>query len=159
MNRERAKKYRIAGGKTVGLLALILLVPFLLLAAFVHVLWGFGIHLAICLFWFTRGRRMLFVYSNSTTSREYVESEILPRICNQAVVLNWSDRKRWQHSLAVVAFQRFGGDRSFVPIAVVFRPFRSAKVFRFYEPFQEYKIGKRSKVDQMKAELFAAVEA
>jgi hypothetical protein len=136
-----------------------LLAPLLFIAVLTHVLWGLCVHLAICLFWCGRGRPMLFVYSDSSTSREYVEQEILPKICDCAVILNWSDRKRWQLSLAVIAFRRFGGNRAFVPIAVVFRPFRLAKIFRFYEPFQEYKHGKHEKVEQMKTELFAAVKS
>jgi hypothetical protein len=99
------------------------------------------------------------VYSESPIWCEYIEKEVLPRLEGRAVVLNWSERKRWKNSLAVLAFRRFGGRRAFNPLAVVFRPFHFAKVFRFFDPFQEFKHGKPAKVEQVKTELFEALNA
>lgn len=99
------------------------------------------------------------MYSNSRIWREYIETEILPRIEDSAVVLNWSERKRWEKSLAILAFRRFGGWRAFNPLAVVFRPLHFAKTFRFFEPFQDFKHGKPGKVEHMKAEFFEALDA
>ena len=157
MNSDRSKSHRIVRGKPFGVLIFLLLAPILLIYATLYALAGLVVHLAICLLWCTRGRTVLFVYSDSTISREYVEREILPEIRSRAVVLNWSGRKQWRMSLAVIVFRRLTDGRAFVPIAIVFRPFRIAKIFRFFKPFQDYKRGDRSKVDRMKAELFEAI--
>ena len=45
--------------------------------------------------WLPRGRRVIFVYSNSPVWREYVEERILPRLPANAAILNWSERSRW----------------------------------------------------------------
>ena len=55
--------------------------------------------------------------------------------------MNWSQRKRWRFSIARLAFHHFGGNREFNPIAVVFRPFRRTRTFRFWLPFKELKVG------------------
>jgi hypothetical protein len=61
--------------------------------------------------------------------------------------------------LAVFAFRYFGGYRAFNPMAIVFRPFRLARKFRFYEPFRDFKHGKTEAVLNMERELFASLDA
>ena len=154
-SRDRGKRL----GAVVGVSLLILLSPLILVGAVLYGLSGFVLYIAIWLGWCLRGRHVLLVYSDSPIWREYIEKEVLPRFEGRAVVLNWSERKRWKNSLAVLAFRRFGGWRAFNPLAVVFRPFRFAKVFRFFEPFQEFKHGNPAKVEQLKTELFEALNA
>ena len=43
--------------------------------------------------------------------------------------------------MAVLAFHFFGGDREFNPMAIVIRPFRIGKTFRFWKPFKDLKHG------------------
>ena len=146
-------------GKAIGIFILLVLSPFILVGVVLYFLSGFVLYLAIWIGWCLRGRYVLFVYSNSPIWSEYIEREILPRIEDSAVVLNWSERKRWKKSLAILAFRRFGSRRAFNPLAVVFRPLHFAKTFRFFEPFHEFKHGKPGKVEQMKAEFFDALVA
>jgi hypothetical protein len=78
-------------------------------------------------FWLRYGRNgkfILFVYSNSPNWREYIESNILPRIDGHAVTLNWSERKKWyaEHRLEQKILGRWAGAREFNPVAIVFRP-------------------------------------
>lgn len=98
---------------------------------------------------------MIFVYSDSPTWKEYIETEILPNLQDRAVILNWSERRNWKYSLAVLAFRYFGGYRNFNPIALVFRPFRFLKAFRFFEAFKEYKRGNPENVQRLKKDFFA----
>ena len=56
--------------------------------------------------------------------------------------------------MSVLAFGYFGGHRSFNPMAVVFRPFRIGRSFRFYEPFREFKHGKKEALAKMERELY-----
>jgi len=136
-----------------------IILPLLIVALALHLLTGMFLYPAIWLCWCLRGRFVLFVYSSSPIWQEYVEENILPRLGERAVVLNWSERNRWRRTLAVFAFRYFGGYRQYNPMAIVFRPFRFALRFRFLEPFREFKHGKPEAVLKMQTELFASVEA
>ncbi len=96
---------------------------------------------------------ILFVYSNSPIWKDVIEKEVIPAIVDKTIVLNWSERKTWQPSLAVWAFHYFGGRRNFNPLAIVFRPFKLNQTFRFYEAFQDYKHGKKEKFKKLRTGL------
>ena len=81
-----------------------------------------SLHITIWTLWCLRGRDVLFVYSDSPIWHDYIEDVLLPLLGDRAVVLNWSQRKRWRVSIARLAFHHFGGSREFNPLAVVFRP-------------------------------------
>jgi hypothetical protein len=115
------------------------------------------LHIAIWMWWCLRGRDILFVYSESPIWREYIDQHILPYIGERAVVLNWSQRKRWGISLARLAFHHFGGYRQFNPLAVVFRPFRRTRIFRFWQPFRDFKHGDSEALHHMETEFFALI--
>ena len=140
-----------------------LFIPFAPLILVVLVLWlvfflvsTVCLHIAIWSWWCIRGRDILFVYSDSPVWHDYIEQHILPVIRERAVILNWSQRstRLWRRSLAVAAFKHFGGYRDFNPMGIVFRPFHSAKVFRFHPPFRDYKHGKPEKLLAMQQEFF-----
>jgi len=139
----------------------IALLPFLILAAILSLTFfaieSLGLRLLIVALWCPRGRDVLFVYSNSPIWHDDIESQILPNLGKRAVVLNWSERGRWRFSVARRAFRHFGGDREFNRLAVVFRPFGRTRVFRFWQPFQDFKHGKPEPLRRMKAELFGAI--
>ena len=140
-------------------LLVILFSPLLLLLLLCMTLYGIALHLAIWLWWCTRGKYVLFVYSNSPHWQPYIESRVLPALENRAVVLNWSERATWPTwSLAQMAFRFFGGDRNCNPIAIVFRPFRFCRTFRFWGPFKEFKRGKPEAVETMVINLFAYLD-
>jgi hypothetical protein len=130
----------------------IILSPFLIVAVLVYLLWGAILYLAIWLAF--RKQFAVFVYSNSPTWKDYIESEILPGLGEHAVILNWSERRNWKPSLPVLAFRTFGGYRNFNPLGIVIHPFRFAKTYRFFEAFQEFKHGDSRKVEKVKSELF-----
>ena len=118
-----------------------LLLVFVVLAVLYLVLYSMALHLIIWSMWCSRGRDILFVYSDSPMWREHIEQNILPTLGSRAVILNWSERKQWRPSLATLAFAHFGGPREFNPLAVVFRPFRPTRTFRFWQPFRDFKHG------------------
>ncbi len=157
MNNQRKKGQRRVAD-LLGLLMFIvlspLILPLLLLALLFHLLAGLFIYVAVWCCWCARGRYVLFVYSDSPIWHDYVEEHILPRLGGRAVILNWSHRGRWRRTLSVLAFRYFGGYRSYNPMAVVFRPLRFAKTFRFYEPFRDFKHGKTESVAKMEQELY-----
>ena len=145
--------------KVFGILFLIALSPVLIplllciLAAYL-VITGL-LYVAVWLFWNTRGIRLLYVYSNSPNWKEYIETTILPRLPEQRIILNWSERRFWgKFTLASMAFRHFGGYREFNPVAIVFHPFRRVKVFRFFEAFKDKKHGKTETLKKLEADFF-----
>jgi hypothetical protein len=82
---------------------------------------------------------------------EHIISVLQP----QSIIMNWSKRSEWSQSrsLRVLNFNYFGGKRDFNPLAIVFRPFRRAKVFRFWDAFKNYKHGKEQSLEKIREEL------
>jgi hypothetical protein len=140
------------GSKALITLLVIGLSPILIVVVLLYFLWGAVLCIAIWLTW--KKQRVLFVYSDSPIWKDYIEREIIPHIQDQAVVLNWSERRQWKNSLAVLAFRFFGGYRNFNPIAIVFRPFQFVKTYRFFEAFTEFKHGNSKSVEKIRKELF-----
>jgi hypothetical protein len=91
------------------------LIVFVAIIAFVlYFITSICLHILIWTLWYLRGRDILFVYSDSPTWHDYVEQRLLPPIRHRAIILNWSQRKRWRFSLALAAFRLFGGYREFI---------------------------------------------
>lgn len=133
---------------------LVLLFPVLVLYAASYWMYRITLDLLIWLWWSRSGKDVLLIYSNSPIWHEYMTTQILPLVQQRAVVLNWSERTSWpKWSLAVRAFNMFKGARDFNPMVIVFRPFRGAKSFRFFQSFKEWKHGDRKEVEQLRSEL------
>ena len=122
-------------------LIVVLALPLILLVLAVQAFFPATLYCAIWVLWCARGRDVLFVSSESPVWGPYLGEHLLPRLGERAVVLNWSEREKWRFSLARTAFYHFGGQREFNPMAVVFRPFRRARIFRFWGPFRAWKHG------------------
>ncbi len=89
-------------------------------------------------FWFRHGRkgkRILFVYSDSSNWRDYIETKILPRIETYSIILNWSKRGEWesQMQLETKLFNQWAGPGEFVPVAILFSPIGKARTFRLWQ--------------------------
>jgi len=133
--------------------------------------------------WGSGGKRGLQVYSNSPNWQHYIETKWLPGLRDSVVVLNWSERARWnkEHPFEARLFRRYAGDREFNPLAILFldRPrnatFREwlraikqrdpvgmlapsphdVKVIRFWQPFRDFRHGKDRSLRDAETELFA----
>lgn len=148
-------KKRNAVSKALIAFLLISLSPILIVVLLLYFLWGAVLYIAI---WLTQGQQFtVFVYSNSPIWKDYIEGEILPQIEDRATILNWSGRKTWKNSLAVLAFHYFGGYRNFNPMGIVFQPFRFVKIYRFFQAFKEFKHGNPNKVEEIKEEFFQSL--
>jgi len=144
--------------KLLLIFVIIVLSPILAVATLIYYSWSLILSIAIWTSWGLRGRHILFVYSNSPVWSSYIEREILPYISETAVILNWSERKQWKNSLAVLAFKFYGGSQNFNPLAIVFRPFRFHKVFRFYQAFKDFKHGKTEKLKEIRMDFFRSIK-
>jgi hypothetical protein len=134
----------------------ILLLPVVLLLLVTYFAYAIMLQIVIWICWPTRGVNVLLVYSDSPNWRGYIEVNIIPRLPSSAVTINWSDRRNWKRfSLPVMAARFFGGSREFNPMVVVFRPFRWAKTYRFWQPFKDYQHGKPEPLHALETKLFS----
>jgi hypothetical protein len=101
-------------------------------------------------------RRILFVYSDSPNWKEHIEQVILPRLPENSVVLNWSQRGTWpRFSVSVWLFHAFAGRREFNPIGLVFSRYRLVARYRFWQPFRDAKHGHPDSLRTLEARFFA----
>lgn len=137
-----------------GLILLALLLPFVLVQLVCYVAIGVVLHVFIWVWWCSRGRHVLLVYSNSPIWRKYIDREVLPLLPESTIKLNWSQRRQWQRfSLAVLAFDFLAGRKEFNPMIIVFRPLRPNKTFRLYKAFVDYKHGNSRPLDEICGKL------
>ena len=139
------------------LLALVVVVciPLLLLIVMAYGLYALLLHILLWIFWTPAGKRVLFVYSNSPVWQSYIEDRIVPNLPHGSVVLNWSERRHWRWwSLSAAVFHFFGGSREFNPLAIVVRPLRWVRVFRFWRAFRDAKHGDRTALQLLETQFF-----
>ena len=158
MTRRRHPLLRRLGHVVLIVVLLPLILPLALFAVASHLLYRALLYLLVWALWLPKGKDILFVYSDSPIWREYMETRILPLVHERAVVLNWSERKKWSRlSLGVAVFHHFGGSGDFNPMVVLFQPLRSARLFRFWSVFKELKRGHKEPVEKMRQELSASL--
>lgn len=148
---------------TVGVLvavAVLICLPVALVALVGYGAYAVSLHVLVWLLWSPAGKRVLLVYSNSPVWQSYIENNILPRLPQDAVVLNWSERRNWRRrSLSVAVFRFFGGRREFNPLAVVIKPLRWGRTFRFWQAFRDAKHGKYEALRNVEGEFFRYLES
>lgn len=101
---------------------------------------------------------MLLVYSDSPVWHEYMTTQVLPLVEERAIVLNWSQRKKWSHwSLAVALFHHFGGAGDFNPLVLLFKPLRRVSIYRFWSAFRDWKRGYEEPAKRLTQELASSL--
>lgn len=140
------------------IVSLPLILPLALLGLILFVLNRIVVYLLVWLWWLPNSKDVLFVSSDSTIWKEYMETQILPLVRDRAMVLNWSERGKWSKwSFPVHVFRTFGRNRDHTPLVVIFFPFRRARVIRFLPAFKDFKQGHTENVDQLRRELVLAL--
>ena len=158
MSREPVSTGRRLLKFTLIVLLLPLVLPLAILGLVLHVLNKVVVYLTVWVWWLPRGKDVLYISSDSSIWKEYMEAEIFPLVAERAVVLSWSDRSKWpKWSFAVRVFRTFGGRRDFNPMVVLFRPFRRTRIFRFLPAFQERKHGNSASIEQLRRDLMQAL--
>ena len=145
----------------IAIALLVVAAPLLLSVVVAYAVWIGALYLVVWIWWIGRApQRVLFVYSDSPNWKEHIEQQILPRLPQNAPVLNWSRRTQWPpFSLAVLLFRAFAGNREFNPIALVFARFSLVERFRFWQPFRDAKHGKDESLRVLEAALFERLES
>jgi hypothetical protein len=142
MNR---KKDTNIGAKIV----LIVLFPILLLLALFTIAEKLYICFRVLIEWVRKEKYIFVVYSDSPNWKEYVEKSILSDIEKKSIILNWSDKSKWnKQDLAVKVFNIWLGEKEFNPAIIVFKPWWKPQVIRLWEAFNEYKHGKKELLHQ-----------
>lgn len=137
----------------------VITVPFAVVVLFYWLITTFVLYVLVWILWCTRGKDVMFVYSNSPIWHDYIEQQLIPRIAKRTVILNWSERRHWLHrlSLSSLVFRFFGGSREYNPLALHFRPFRTHRTFRFWKAFKEWKHGNAKTLQQVETDLFDSI--
>jgi hypothetical protein len=105
MTRQKQPILRRIGKAALVLVLLPLILPLALFAAANHLAYRALLYLFVWALWLPRGKDILFVYSDSPIWHEYMATHVLPLVQERAVILNWSERKKWSRwSLGVAVF-------------------------------------------------------
>lgn len=141
------------------LLILPIILPTILLIGILYAISTVYIYAMAWLWWAPRGIHLLYVYSDSPHWKDYIEQTILPRLPEGQVILNWSARKQWSKwALSSWMFHYFSTFREYAPMAILIRPFRRAKIFRFYKPFKDFQHGHPESLHAMEAAFFETLD-
>ena len=143
----------------VVLLLLFVLTPLLLIVLVWWLLTSLALYLLVWLFWCTRGKDILFVYSDSPIWHDYIEQHIIPQIQTRSIILNWSLRRHWLRRLSLpsLVFRHFGGSREYNPMAVYFPPLRLHRSFRFWNAFRDWKHGNAASLQRVEEDFFRCI--
>lgn len=119
-------------------------------------LWLYGKHLL------RRARRSgitaVVLTSNSPIWQAYIEQQWLPRMGAQAAVANWSERKKWDTSLAVELLKFYVGfSKDYCPAVLVLRGLDYPIVFRYYRAFHDLKHGRPDALRRLERQMGAAL--
>src|SRR5262249_44053108 len=149
----RTIRERIASIALV-LVFLPLILPLIVVALVLFAAHRVLLYVLVWMLWVPKGKDTLFVYSNSPIWHDYMMRQVLPLVHDRAIVLNCSERSTWRKwRLTQQVFYSFGGHREFNPMVIMFRPFRRAKLFRFWSAFKDWKHGNAEPVEQLRNEL------
>ena len=114
-------------------------------------------------FWVRHGRKgkvILFVYSDSSNWKDYIEAKILPSLEGCSVVLNWSKRREWgsRMQLETKLFNQWAGPGEFVPVAILFSPIGKTRTFRLWKLSENPKHGKVRVAKEAEQAFFETVK-
>jgi hypothetical protein len=106
------------------------------------------------------GRFALFVYSDSPNWKDYIETNILSRIKESVVTLNWSERRNWEKTNPFEAkvFYQWTGEKEHNPIAIIFTPSGKVKDVKFWHAFKDFKHGKDETLREAEQTLYEEIE-
>ena len=103
---------------------------------------------------------ILFVYSDSSNWKDYIEANILPRIEAHSIILNWSKRREWgtRMQLETKLFNQWAGPGEFVPVAILFSLTGNVRTLRLWQLSQNSKHVRGSVSKEAERALFEAVK-
>jgi len=127
-----------------------------LLLYLLHKVYGLLLLMFALFLWRSSPIRAVLVYSDSPNWKEYIESEWLPRLGEQVVILNWSQRNNWQRSLPVLLFHYFclNEDTNFNPSLILLRGIKYPHVYRYFYAFRDAKHGHPQALKRLETHMY-----
>ena len=106
------------------------------------------------------GRFVLLIYSDSPNWKDYIETNLLPRLEPHVVTLNWSERARWgqTHAFEARVFRHWAGRKEFNPMALIFSSIWTVTEVRLWSEFRDLKHGKDRSLRLAENSLFSEVQ-
>ena len=106
------------------------------------------------------GRDVILITSESPIWSDYIRDNILPPLGDRALVMNWSERRFWQHDMPVAAraHRRWSGEKGMVPTIIVMHGFWKVENVSLYQAFRDYKHGKTSTLKVAEDQLFSTLD-
>ena len=120
----------------------------------------FGLKVRFWLRYGRKGKSILFVYSDSSNWKDYIETKILPRIEAHSVILNWSKRREWELRMPfeTKVFAQWAGSSEFTPTALVFTVTGKVKDIKPWDPSRPGKHGKEKISKESEQALLGAID-
>jgi len=160
MTRQKPTIAQRIGNAFVVLLVLPIVLPLALITLTFWFAHRMALYALVWILWLPKGKDILFVSSDSPIWQDYMATQVLPQIRERAIVLNWSERKEWSPlSFRARIFHSFGGGREFNPLVIWFRPFRQARIYRFWPAFRDWKRGYQEPVERLSQDLLSAIKS
>ena len=128
----------------------------------VYLLHGLLLLVAAWRCWHRTSIRGILILSDSPNWKSYIEEHWLPRLDGKVVILNWSERSKWESSLPVRIFRRFGmagGHLNFNPSVILLRGLRYPLVYRYFYAFRDAKHGNMTALRHLEEHMFAELDA
>lgn len=101
---------------------------------------------------------ILFTYSDSPNWSEFIETNIIPKIEQHAIIINRTKNPNWKHQFkpekrAIELWATLNAN----PLAIVFEPNGKTEPIEFYEAFRDLKHGKDKAINEKCTELLRAL--
>ncbi len=101
------------------------------------------------------GKVAILVTSDSLHWRDYIEENWIPRLSNNVVVLNWSERINWPGTIYTKIFYKFvGTEENYCPSVVLLRGLKYPLIFRYYYAFRDARHGNDTARTSLEARMF-----
>lgn len=119
------------------IITLLLAAPFLLVYSFIQTFFA-KTYWKVWIYnnWYKNRKRVFFIYPRNNYNIKHIESKILPRIKDTAVIIDWDDRGGWpkgeRYTIPIRIFKAWGGD---YPMALGFMKPYEVKMFNFRYDF------------------------
>jgi len=144
-------------------LFLVFVIPYVLVALPIMLIWLSVESLLLRIwFWFNHkrhGRDVILITSESPIWSDYIRENILPRVENRALVMNWTERRFWRQDMPIAAraYQRWSGEKGMVPSVILVRGFWKIENFSLYQAFRDYKHGKQTTLREIEDKLLSTL--
>lgn len=144
-------------------LIILVVIPLTILILPVWLLEGAFLRLWFWYRWKVHGQNIILTTSNSPKWKDYMTEFVIPHAADNAMVLNWSERKSWRQIARLPAWARERwvgrGQKGHCPSIVFMKSILNIETISLYEPFRLYNRGDATDLENVLNKFFADLEA